>query len=236
MAVRNSTGITEMSIRVELEITEEYTVQPPFVFDMRGTAQAVCRGVLETEACPADVEISLTYVDDDSIHEINREFRGVDRVTDVLSFPNLDFTVPEDDPGEETAGSGSSRVSGTDDADGGGVYCYRSQGGALIRPSDWAGILDSPETKADSMDPENGCLVLGDIVLNLNRVREQAAAYGHSEQREFAFLIAHSMLHLCGYDHMTEEQSRIMFARQEKVLQDLGITRELSDQSEQEDT
>lgn len=79
---------------------------------------------------------------------------------------------------------------------------------------------------ADIMDPDSGNLLLGDIVLNLDFVRLQAREYGHSERREFAFLIAHSMLHLCGYDHETQEEAGIMFARQETALQELGITRQ----------
>jgi probable rRNA maturation factor len=67
--------------------------------------------------------------------------------------------------------------------------------------------------------------VFGDIVINIDRVHSQAAEYGHSELREFSFLIAHSIMHLCGYDHMTEEESRVMEAKQEEVLSLLGITR-----------
>ncbi len=70
-------------------------------------------------------------------------------------------------------------------------------------------------------------LVLGDIVINAGRVKSQAAEYGHRELREFAFLIAHSTLHLCGYDHMTEEEAKDMESRQTRVLNQLGITREV---------
>ena len=69
-------------------------------------------------------------------------------------------------------------------------------------------------------------MMLGDIVINAQKVKEQAAEYGHSERREFAFLVAHSMLHLCGYDHMTPDEAEVMEERQERALQTLGITRE----------
>jgi len=82
------------------------------------------------------------------------------------------------------------------------------------------------EKEADYFDPDSGELLLGDIIISADRVREQAAGYGHSEKRELAFLIAHSMFHLCGYDHMTEEEAKIMEQKQEKVLTALGITRE----------
>jgi len=82
------------------------------------------------------------------------------------------------------------------------------------------------EAKADCFDPESGELILGDIIISAPKVFEQAAKYGHSIKREFAFLTAHSMLHLCGYDHMEEEQARIMEEKQEQVLMLLGITRD----------
>ena len=82
------------------------------------------------------------------------------------------------------------------------------------------------EQKVDIVDPESGLIVLGDIVINENRVREQAEEFGHSQEREFAFLVAHSMLHLCGYDHMEEDEAKVMEKKQEDVLQNLGITRD----------
>ncbi len=82
------------------------------------------------------------------------------------------------------------------------------------------------EQKIDITDPESGLIVLGDIVINESRVREQAEEYGHSQEREFAFLVAHSMLHLCGYDHMEEDEAKVMEQKQEAVLQTLGITRD----------
>lgn len=82
------------------------------------------------------------------------------------------------------------------------------------------------QDEADCFDPESGELLLGDIIISAPRVLEQAEKYGHSVKREFAFLVAHSMLHLCGYDHMEEEQTKVMESKQEQVLTALGITRE----------
>lgn len=82
------------------------------------------------------------------------------------------------------------------------------------------------EEAADCFEPDTGELVLGDIIISTDRVKEQAKAYGHSERREFAFLTAHSMLHLLGYDHMTKEEAAVMEDKQEKALQTLHITRE----------
>lgn len=81
------------------------------------------------------------------------------------------------------------------------------------------------ETAADCFDPETGELLLGDIVVSLDKVQEQADLYGHAPLREYAFLIAHSMLHLMGYDHMDPQEAKEMERRQEAILQILGITR-----------
>lgn len=89
-------------------------------------------------------------------------------------------------------------------------------------PGDFSGV---EERVADCFDPDSGELVLGDIILNVTRVKEQAAAYGHSELREYAFLIAHSLYHLCGYDHMEPEEAALMEEKQEAVSQALSITR-----------
>ncbi len=82
------------------------------------------------------------------------------------------------------------------------------------------------ENRADYFDPDSGELVLGDIIISADKVKEQAGKYGHSVKREFAFLIAHSVLHLCGYDHMEENAAQVMEHKQEKALSLLGITRD----------
>lgn len=79
--------------------------------------------------------------------------------------------------------------------------------------------------QADCFEPDSGELILGDIIISVDKVNEQAAEYGHSHKREFAFLVAHSMLHLCGYDHMTPEEEKEMIEKQESVLKKLDITR-----------
>ena len=81
--------------------------------------------------------------------------------------------------------------------------------------------------EADCFDPETGELMLGDIIISADKVKEQAQKFGHSEKREFAFLTAHSMLHLCGYDHMVKEEAEIMERKQEEALDKLGITRDI---------
>ena len=78
---------------------------------------------------------------------------------------------------------------------------------------------------ADYFEPDTGELILGDIIISVDKVNQQALEYGHSTKREFAFLVAHSMLHLCGYDHMTSEEEKEMITKQEAVLNKLDITR-----------
>ncbi len=82
------------------------------------------------------------------------------------------------------------------------------------------------EEESGCFDPETGALCLGDIVISCERALKQAEEYGHSARREFAFLTAHSLLHLLGYDHETREEAEVMEAKQEQILQELGITRE----------
>ena len=91
------------------------------------------------------------------------------------------------------------------------------------RPGDFSSV---DEDDPDTFDPDTGELLLGDIVISSDKVLTQAGQYGHSVRREFAFLIAHSMLHLAGYDHMSQSEADVMEKKQEDILQSLGITRE----------
>lgn len=166
-----------MTFYVENETEEN------FPFDAENTAETVCRAVLEEEQCPYEVQITLVITDNEGIRETNRESRGIDRETDVLSFPNVDFER-----------EGEFRI--------------------------------DEEREADYFDPDSGELILGDIMISADKVKQQAEEYGHSLRREFAFLVAHSMFHLCGYDHMELQAADVMERKQEEVLKHLGITRE----------
>lgn len=94
---------------------------------------------------------------------------------------------------------------------------------AYETPSDFE---EAAREEADCFNPESGELLLGDIIISVDKVKEQAEEYGHSQLREFAFLVAHSMFHLCGYDHMNENDRIEMEEKQTAVLDRLGITRE----------
>lgn len=161
----------------------ENETEVSFSFDVKEVADSVIETVLEQEGCPYEAQINLLLTDNEGIRTYNAQFREIDRATDVLSFPNVDYEEPADFSALE-------------------------------------------EQEADYFDPDSGELILGDIIISVDKVKEQAQSYGHSEKREFAFLVAHSMLHLCGYDHMEEAEAKVMEAKQEEALRTLGITRE----------
>ena len=113
-----------------------------------------------------NVIFNIIIVDNEYIHKLNKEYRGIDRPTDVISFALEDFE-----------------------------------------------------------DIKSDIRVLGDIYISIDKVYEQAKEYGHSNLREICFLMIHGFLHLLGYDHMETEEEKIMFDRQEEILNGFGITR-----------
>lgn len=160
----------------------EEEVEVPFLFDYNALAQRVIDFCLEYSAFPYEAEVNLTLTDNEGIHVINREYRGIDRPTDVLSFPMLEYVVPGD-----------------------------------------FAFLDDENN--DDFNPDTGEALLGDIIISVEKVLEQAESFGHSVEREYAFLITHSMLHLFGYDHMEEEEAKVMEEKQKEILLQLNILR-----------
>lgn len=160
----------------------EKEVECNFNFDYEKVAEAVVSASLEHENFPYEAEVNLTLTDNEGIHAINKEYRQIDRPTDVLSFPMLSYETP----------------------------------------GDFSFLSDENE---DDFNPDTGEVMLGDIIISVDKVKEQAVEYGHSEKREFAFLITHSMLHLFGYDHMEADETAVMEEHQRKILDALGITR-----------
>ena len=125
---------------------------------------------LRYENVSNNCEISVTIVDNEDINQINLKHRGIDRATDVLSFPLIDF-------------------------------------------------------EKESLPTDGSKIYLGDIIISIERAMEQAKEYGHSIDREVGFLTAHSMLHLLGYDHMVEDEEKVMFKKQEEILNNLNLRR-----------
>ncbi len=165
-----------------MTINFENEQEQSFDFDFVEIAELVMNEVLDMEECPYESEISLILTTDEEIHRTNKEFRDIDRPTDVLSFPMVDFEAPAD--------------------------------------------YDILEEDDSYFHPESGELLLGDIMISIPRAVEQAKSYGHSIKREYAFLIAHSMLHLLGYDHINDEERLVMEQKQEQALAALHITRD----------
>lgn len=144
-------------------------------------------------------EVVLSFVDDETIRALNRDYRNIDKATDVLSFSMLE-TV-EDEPG----------------------IWYR--GDEEEESDEPAEAFDPAADDDDGEDDETFPEPIGDIVISVPRAIEQAEEYGHSVEREIGFLFVHGFLHLIGYDHGSEEEERVMFAKQEAVLQKAGLTR-----------
>lgn len=165
-----------------MTINFEKEVNTNFDFDCEALARDVITFTIDHEEFPYEAEVNLTLVDNEEIHTINREYRNIDRPTDVLSFPMLSY---------EAAG-------------------------------DFSKLEDDYD---DNFNPDTGEILLGDIVISVDKVAEQAESYGHSQKREYAFLIVHSMLHLFGYDHMTPEEAADMEAKQRQILDEMNITR-----------
>ena len=127
-----------------------------------------CIAVLRNENFPGSAEVSVTFVDNRKIKELNARFRDKDVETDVLSFPM----------GEN------------------GVY---------------------------DVNHATGAKILGDVVISMEKAEEQAQSFGHSFEREVVYLSVHSMLHLLGYDHMEPDEKKIMRAKEETVMTQLGL-------------
>lgn len=164
-----------------IQIENEYG--GPITIDYETIIRKVVEGALEHEGCPYETEVSVILTSDEEIRVMNRAHRGIDRATDVLSFPMADYAQPADFSQFDT------------------------------------------EDYDDCFNPETGELMLGDIVISMDKVYAQASLYGHSPVRELGFLTAHSMLHLMGYDHMEEQEREVMEQRQRDILDILDIKR-----------
>ena len=148
-----------------------------FPFDTKELCSRVAEAVLDAEGCPYETEINVLITDNEGIRLYNKEYRNIDRETDVLSFPMFELS-----PGE---------LPGTEDA-----------------------------------DPGTGLVPLGDMVISLEHVAAQAKEYGHSNRRELAYLVTHSVLHLLGYDHLDEgPMKKQMREHEERIMTLLDLTR-----------
>ncbi|WDC83906.1 rRNA maturation RNase YbeY [Caloramator sp. mosi_1] len=153
-----------------------------FTDDMKKLIKNAVESTISYENFNKPYELSIIITDNSEIKEINKQFRGIDKETDVLSFPMLEFDDGYYEDGEV-------------------------------------------EIDIEDINPESGAVVLGDMVISLEKAKEQSIEYGHSFERELAFLVVHSMLHLLGYDHEEDDDRLIMRHKEEEILNNLGLIR-----------
>ena len=143
----------------------------PITYKMKMLVRAAVLSTLSYEGYTPECELSVTFTDNEGIRAVNKQYRNIDKATDVLSFPLTDFEGGEEPPADEPAVS------------------------------------------------------LGDVIISLERAKEQAEEFGHSLEREVAFLTVHSTLHLLGYDHeLSEEDDADMRRRQREILESMGLS------------
>lgn len=158
----------KMNLKIDFENEQE---KLPVTYALKMLIRRAVEATLDYEQYGNPVEVSVTFTDNEKIRELNKKFRGIDRATDVLSFPLFDYEgETEEPPVDELVG------------------------------------------------------MLGDIVISLEQAKKQAEEYGHSFEREAAFLCVHSMLHLLGYDHETSKADEDdMRRRQSEILAQMGL-------------
>ena len=181
---------------------------------------------LERVQVEESVEVSLLVTDDEGLRELNRDFRGRDETTDVLSFPLLDTPLveaPADElwqPGENGAiAAEADAAMGQDDQGQASLTAADEEEGESGDDDD-----DDDDEYAED-DEEDAPLHLGDIAISRDAVVRQAQAAGHSVAWECAYLFAHGLLHLVGYDDSTDAGYQAMVAHQEAVLAEAHIAR-----------
>ena len=159
----------KISLKIYFENAQE---ELPLTYKLKMLVREAIEATLDLENYQNTAEVSVTFTDNKGIHELNAKYRGVDRPTDVLSFPLFDYEGTSEEP---------------------------------------------PVDEMMNM--------LGDIVISLEKAQEQAEQFGHSFEREVAFLTAHSMLHLLGYDHeLGEDEDREMREKQNIVMDMIGLS------------
>lgn len=220
---------------MELEISwEEKSVSPKEQQELsellrEGIYEALLRG-----GGSEDAEIGLVLVDDETIHLLNKSYRGVDRPTDVLSFAIQEKGEGEPDifmddlfnPHEELEEEEPSIADDLDEGDAKKADCSVE-------------VIMEEELNTEEEDEDEEALsglnvdelifyedsILGDIVISVERARIQAEEYEHSFSREIVYLAVHGTFHLLGYDHCTDEDASVMRRMEERVMEKLGLPR-----------
>ena len=215
-----------------------------------------------------NIYISITLTNPEVIHKLNKEYRNVDRATDVLSFPMFEKNEIEEmlkehkivessiaERAEEDCNSNCEEneisnceknessnceengSSNCEEKENGNSNCEEKENQSSNNEENESSgneeklDLNSNETMTDSDSSDsnenfNDCDVLGDLVISIPKVYEQAEEYGHSFERELAYMCVHGFFHLMGYDHIIESDKVIMRKKEDEILNKLGITRE----------
>lgn len=140
----------------------------------------VIKSVLSSENIPTNIEVSISFVSPEEIKHINNTYRNINKETDVLSFPIIDFSQNYEDVQD---------------------------------------LFD------DNINLDTNNIMLGDIIISVERALQQSVEYNHSLEREICFLVVHSMLHLLGYDHMLVDEEKIMISKQKEIMMKARISR-----------
>jgi probable rRNA maturation factor len=230
--------LPEDARRIEEALVLAVAYEPPEALDQAvfGLEDADLRRIvaltLARVGVAVPVELSLLLTGDDGLQALNREYRGKDEPTDVLSFPLLDAPLADapDDQLWQAAGDEARDEARDEIADLGAMEYAVSEGDALDLDgnelaSDGPDALDDLDLDGGDpfLTPEDEHVHLGDIALSRDTLQRQAAQAGHSPARELAYLLAHGVLHLVGYDDTTDAGYRAMVAHQEAVLAAAGI-------------
>ena len=170
-----------------IDLIYEYHIKSKdiFGFSIKSVTQKIFDYILKNEKIKTKCEVNLHIVDNKTIKRINKSERNINKATDVLSFPLIDFN----------------KVKNIDK------------------------YIKSNKKYIDFYDYDTKRVMLGDIIISADKTITQSKKYNHSIKREFSFLFAHSVLHLLGYDHMVATDEIIMFSKQDKYLNELGIVR-----------
>lgn len=170
-----------------IELIYDYKIKSKdlFSFSLKTTAIKIIDLILSKENIKTKCEANLYIVDNNAIKKINKQERNINKATDVLSFPMINYDIVKN------------------------IDKY----------------IKTHKSYIDFYNYDKKIVNLGEIIISADKVISQAKKYGHSIKREFSFLVAHSILHLLGYDHIKKADEKIMISKQENYLNELGIVR-----------
>lgn len=196
-------------IKIDIMNENEYTLP----FDEKRLSKKIAEKVFEVENISYDFSFTISIVSNKKIKSINNKMRGINKSTDVLSFPNIDLKRPSDI-------KKYIKIKKKSNADNMELKSRKINSQKVLHNQKKEILID-----LSIMDMESKTIFLGDVVISYETMLKQAKDYGHSIKREYSFLLTHSLLHLLGYDHMVKKDENKMFKKQRLVLSSLSINR-----------